>query len=80
MHNRGNHLAYPHTTEVRSNQFGTAHIYHNKEGLMIREVYAMAAMQGLMSCATEHSLTVEQIATRSVEMADALLKALTEVR
>jgi hypothetical protein len=44
-------------------------------GLSKREYTAIAAMQGLLSC-TNESVTFEQIALQSVQMADALFREL----
>lgn len=76
--NRGFRPAFPFEREIRNNAHGTISQVICHEGLTIQEEFAKAAMQGLMSCATEHSLTVDQIALRSIEVADALIAKLEE--
>jgi len=45
-------------------------------GLTKREAFAMAAMQGLLPKLQGHAVSSEDVATCSVELADALLKEL----
>ena len=49
-------------------------------GLTKREYFASMAMQGILSNPNNHSFTQKAIAISSVEMADALIKELNEVK
>ncbi len=70
-----NDLAYPEltTTESMTNEY----IHKSKGGLSKREIFAAMAMQGIVvSSIRKHLIT--DIALWSVEISDALIKALNE--
>lgn len=68
------------TTEFHETGNGEAFINSNT-GLTKREMFAMAAMQGILSSLTdEHDLSVDCLAKCSVRNADALLAELERTK
>ena len=69
----GNESAFPEVQELP--QFS-----HHTYGLTKREYFASMAMQGLLADSSTQPLSLNQIAISSVEMAEALIKELNEVK